>query len=183
MAACADAIAAPLDDVVMPTTSQLDIAMTGASHHHYDSTPAFRQLWILAQNLADSHGKLEVNKFAAKLAVDPVAISQGATAAVLHGSPPGKPRREAARSLHHRQCSFGSTAAVRALAASLLPTPLPIIADIASRSAAITHAHPAAHATAALIGCATALEMQGKPDPEMTARRVPAVGQQLRPTT
>ncbi|WP_117208964.1 ADP-ribosylglycohydrolase family protein [Allorhizocola rhizosphaerae] len=73
--------------------------------------------------------------------------------------------------LQNGQGAGESSAAVRAVAAGLIPASLDVIADTGRRSAALTHADPLARAAAAVMACAVAMAIQGVPNAAVTPER------------
>ncbi len=171
MAVYADLFAAPLDGVVLPTSLDLDYALANSQTEQTTPGPALRQMLIFAEHLAQQHGNLDQDALATELAADPAAVSHGASAAVLGTGRVNGPWWEVSRGLHQGNGSYGSTAPVRAIAAGMLPSPLNLIADLAHRACAVTHAHPVASSASAAIACAAALALQNKPDASMPVDR------------
>ncbi len=75
----------------------------------------------------------------------------------------GKPWREASAGQFSGAGSLGNGGAMRVAPVGLLPLPLPEVAQLAGRSAAVTHAHPLGTAGAALQACAVALAFRNRP--------------------
>ncbi len=171
LAAYADLVVAPLDDIVLPTPVDLDYVWANPQTEQTERGPALRLMPIFAEHLAQRHGNLDEDALAGELAADPVAISRGASAAVLGPGRAGRPWWGVAGNLYQGDGSCGSTGPVRAMAAGMLPTPLGGIADLAHRGCAVTHTHPVASSASAAIACATARALQDKPDVDMPVDR------------
>ncbi|GIH05236.1 hypothetical protein Rhe02_33030 [Rhizocola hellebori] len=169
LASCADAIAASLHGTRLPSTTDIDSAITiktdpAALSHHGE------HLLLMASHLAAHDGGLDEDNLVWTLAQYAPHTADSGTATVLSQVAQGIPWWQAAPALHNGQGSHGSSAAVRACAAGLLPHHgLGAIADIARRSAVTTHTHPWARDGAAITATATAC--RGLPGTSFTANR------------
>jgi poly(ADP-ribose) glycohydrolase ARH3 len=167
LAACVDTVAAPLQGTRLPSAADVDTAITArpapmALSHHAE------HLLLVAGHLATHDGGLDEDGLAWTLSQsgphpDGTVLSQVAQ---------GVPWWGAAPMLHNGHGSYGSGAAVRACAAGLLPNQgLGAIAEIARRSAVITHTHAWARDGAAIAATAVALACRGLPGNSFTTDR------------
>ncbi len=174
LATCADRLAAPLHGIRLPTPAQVDAAIDTAAN---DGPPSHltRQLLTTAGHYGEHDGALDEDQLAWTLAQHPPAeASRGGngTATVLAQVAQGIPWWQAAPSLHGGEGSHGSTAAIRAIASGLLPhTGIGTIAELARRSAVITHTHQLARDAAAITATATALATHTLPSKTFTTER------------
>lgn len=126
---------------------------------------AAAQLFTLAGHLGDHHGELDEDELAAQLAADVWPGDDedriSGTQQVLSKIAAGVPWWRVAPSSHAGQGSYGSDAAVRATAVGLLPQAgLAAVAQLARRSAMVTHAHAEARDGAAVQATAVTLAAQ-----------------------
>jgi poly(ADP-ribose) glycohydrolase ARH3 len=129
-------------------------------------------LLLMAGHLATHDGGLDEDNLAWTLAQSGTHPDTSGTAIVLSQVNQGIPWWQAAPQIHNGQGSHGSSAAVRACAAGLLPYEgLGAIAEIARRSAVTTHTHPWARDGAAITATATALACRGLPGHNFTTDR------------
>jgi poly(ADP-ribose) glycohydrolase ARH3 len=172
LAACADTVAAPLHGTRLPNATDIDAAIAASPTPVALSYHA-EHLLLLAGHLATHDGGLDEAKLAWTLAQSRMHTDSNDTSRVLSQVAQGIPWWRAAPSLHNGQGSYGSSAAVRACAAGLLPHQgLGAIAEIARRSAVTTHTHPWARDGAAITATATALACRGLPGHNFTTDRV-----------
>ncbi|MFD0598776.1 ADP-ribosylglycohydrolase family protein [Catellatospora coxensis] len=174
LSACAERFAVELGAVRLPDPEKVDgiMRLPAASI----AVPASTGLpFVVAEHLGARGGQLDEDDLAAELAAgwqaDPCAAVDGA-ALVLAEVRGGRPWWETASALHGGQGSYGSGAAVRAIAVGLLPrTGIGAVAQLARRAAAVTHTHPLAQDGAAATAVAVALAAYGYPDRRLDASR------------
>jgi ADP-ribosylglycohydrolase len=163
-ATCADRLAAPLDRLRLPSPPQIENAINAGSPA--PASHLSEHLLLLAEHLIKHSGQLHEDNLACTLAQHPPAPTggpDGATTSVLAQVAQGIPWWRAAPMLHQGQGSYGSAAAVRAVAAGMIGHGVGGIADLARRTAVITHTHPWARDGAAGTATAVALAIHGLP--------------------
>ncbi len=173
LAGCGERFAVQLGATRMPDAEQVDRVMRLPAASV--TTPAGTGLpLVLAEHLGTRAGRIDEDVLATDLAkawTGDTDRQQGA-AHVLAQIRAGRPWRETAAAVFGGQGSYGNGAAVRAIAAGLLPRAgVGAIAQTARRAAAITHAHPLALDTAAAVGVAVALAGHGRPSRHVDANR------------
>ncbi len=145
--------------------------------------PGTGQPFVLAEHLAVRGGRVDEDDLAAELANawtgDDHTDGAGSVLAAVRA---GRPWWESAATLYDGQGSFGNGAAVRAIAAGLIPKAgVGAVAATARRAAAITHTHPLALDGAAAVAVAVALSTYGQPSRNLDANRfLDVVAGQLR---
>jgi ADP-ribosylglycohydrolase len=166
LSTCADRIAAPLDRIRLPSPALIETVLHPAASATAADQTVTGPMLLFAEHLGERAATLDEDQLAWTLAqhLEPGTRAHGA-AEVLRQIGDGMPWWQAAPALHHGQGSYGNTAAVRAIAPGLLPLGLGVIAEIARRSAVITHTHPLARDAAAVIASAITLAMRGMPGP------------------
>ena len=182
--AAADAVAAPLSGGRLPDAATVDVLMQSPPQPLLLS-PGVTQAVVLAEHLAQRQGGLDEDELAVGLArqwtIDGRDASTG-TGKVLSAIDSGTPWWECAPAPHGRRGSYGNGAAMRAAAVGLLPRMgVGIIAQLARRSATVTHTHPLARDGAAIQAMAVALAAHGHPSPALdTARFIATISSHVR---
>lgn len=145
LAACADALGAPFEG----TAAVDDDTVVRALTHPPETltwTDDTALTLVLADHLARREGALDEDELAAELAqewaADPGRGYGAGAAAVLARIRAGTPWPEAAGQLFNGAGSYGNGAAMRVAPAGLLPgLGLSAVAQLARRTAVVTHAH------------------------------------------
>jgi poly(ADP-ribose) glycohydrolase ARH3 len=175
LAACADRLAAPLHGIRLPSTTQVEDATGPRTPEPSQPSHLITQLLLTAEHLAQHDGALDEDQLAWTLAQHPPTdASRGGngTAAVLSQVAQGIPWWQAAPARYDGQGSHGSTAAIRGIAAGLLPhTGIGTIAELARRTAVITHTHQLARDAAAVTATAVALAARSLPNMSVATER------------
>ncbi|WP_186315740.1 ADP-ribosylglycohydrolase family protein [Catellatospora sichuanensis] len=133
--------------------------------------PGTGQPFVLAEHLAAHGGQVDEDDLAAELAAAWTGhdTAQGA-GSVLADVRAGRPWSQTAPMLYGGQGSFGNGAALRAIAAGLVPKAgIGAVAATARRAAAVTHTHPLALDGAAAVAVAVALSAYGQPSRHLDA--------------
>ncbi len=173
LAACADMLAARFTTTRRPTSIQADLAMNSPARSSGVGV-AVMQAVTLAVHLGNGGGRVHPERLAADLASawqnSPHSSPTG-TRMVLAAVTAGTGWQTVAAGLRDGQGSCGSDAAVRAIAAGLLPGTLAVIAETARAATAVTHTHPLGADGAAVTAVAVALAARGEPSSGPAAAR------------
>jgi poly(ADP-ribose) glycohydrolase ARH3 len=161
LAACADLLAARFTTPGRPTPVQVDVAISSPARNP-ELSGALRQTLVLARHLSGRDGVVDQDVLAGELAALWAEGHMGTSSArarqvLQEAALAGHGWRHSAGALHGEQGSFESDAAVRAIAAGLLPQRLSAIAAAARAAAGVTHAHPLAGDGAAILAICLAL--------------------------
>lgn len=182
--ASADAIAAALSGGRLPDAVAVD-AVIQAPVQPLGISRGVSQAMVLAEHLALRQGRLDEDELAVGLArqwvVDGRDTETG-SGRVLAELDAGSPWWECATALHGRRGSYGNGAAARATPVGLVPRiGIAAVAQLARRSATVTHTHPLARDGAAVYAVAVALAAHGHPSPAVdTNKFIATLGNQVR---
>jgi poly(ADP-ribose) glycohydrolase ARH3 len=163
--ACGDALGAPFEG--QPSVRAADLAAWAAATAPLRVTNDTVLALALAEHLADRGGRIDQDTLALALArawlADPGrgygGVVQSLFARVLEGTW----WREASGAQFGGAGSWGNGAAMRVAPVSVAAAGLDRVAELAQRSAAVTHAHPLGQAGGVVQACAVALAAASTP--------------------
>lgn len=161
-AACGDELGAAFEGAPRVDQQQLDAWL--ASNEPVRATDDTVMMRVLADHLAvtvargrDLDEDALMDAFVRAFRADPARGYGPGTAHLLEQVGGGQPWREASGRQFGGSGSLGNGGAMRVAPTGLLALPMSDVADLARRSAAVTHAHPFGTQGAALQACAVAL--------------------------
>jgi poly(ADP-ribose) glycohydrolase ARH3 len=163
--ACGDALGAPFEG--QPSVRAVDVAAWEAAAGPLRVTDDTVLALVLAGHLADHGGQVDQDAlalaFARAWSADPGRGYGGAVQYLFARVIEGAWWREASGAQFGGAGSWGNGAAMRVAPAGVAAADLDRVADLARRSAAVTHAHPLGQAGAAVQACAVALAAASTP--------------------
>ncbi len=163
--ACGDALGAPFEGE--RSVNAADAAAWAAAAAPLRVTDDTVLTLVLAEHLADRGGQVHQDElvlaFARAWSADPGRGYGGAVQGLFARVIEGTPWREASGSQFGGAGSLGNGAAMRVAPAGVAATDLNRVADLARRSAAVTHAHPLGQDGAAVQACAVTLAAASTP--------------------
>ncbi|HEY0697294.1 MAG TPA: ADP-ribosylglycohydrolase family protein [Micromonospora sp.] len=160
-AACADALGAPFESRLVVDPAAVDDLLANPPRHLRWTDDTALTL-VLAEHLTGRGGAVDADElapaFAAEWARDPGLGYGGGVSRQFERILAGESWRDTSVDMFGGQGSYGNGAAMRVAPVGLLPgVPLPEVAELARRSAVVTHAHPEATDGAAVQAVAVAL--------------------------
>jgi len=163
--ACGDALGAPFEGE--RSVNATDAAAWAAAVAPLRVTDDTVLALVLAEHLADRGGQVDQDElvlaFARAWSADPGRGYGGAVQGLFARVIEGTAWREASGSQFGGAGSLGNGAAMRVAPAGVAATDLNRVADLARRSAAVTHAHPLGQDGAAVQACAVTLAAASTP--------------------
>jgi ADP-ribosylglycohydrolase len=171
--ACGDALGAPFEG--RPSVRAADVAAWAAAAGPLRVTDDTVLALALAEHLADRSGQVDQDALALAFArawlADPGRGYGGAVQHLFARVIEGTWWREASGSQFGGAGSWGNGAAMRVAPTGVAADGLDRVADLARRSAAVTHAHPLGQDGAAVQACAVALAAASTPGTQVDRRR------------
>jgi len=163
--ACGDALGAPFEG--QPSVPAGDVAAWAAAAGRLRVTDDTVLALVLAGHLAARAARVDQDALALELArawlADPGRGYGGAVQHLFARVLEGAWWREASRAQFGGAGTWGNGAAMRVAPAGVAAAGLDLAADLARRSAAVTHAHPLGQDGAAVQACAVALAAASTP--------------------
>lgn len=157
--ACGDSLGAPFEG--LPSVRAAEVAAWAAEAAPLRATDDTVLALVLAEHLADRGGQVDQDAlalgFARAWSADPGRGYGGAVQDLFARVIEGTWWREASGSQFGGAGSWGNGGAMRVAPAGVAAAGLDEVADLARRSAEVTHAHPLAQDGAAVQACAVAL--------------------------
>jgi poly(ADP-ribose) glycohydrolase ARH3 len=164
--ACGDALGAPFEG--QPSVRAADLAAWAAAAAPLRVTDDTVLTLAVAEHLADRGGQVDQDALALALArawlADPGRGYGGAVQDLFARVLEGTWWREASGAQFGGAGSWGNGAAMRVAPAGVAAVGMDRVAELAQRSAAVTHAHPLGQVGAVVQACAVALAAASAPD-------------------
>lgn len=168
-AACGDALGAAFEGAADVDPADLDEWL--AADEPVRATDDTVMMRVLAEHLVHTLGRGRgldedtlMDAFVAAFRAEPWRGYGGGTIDLFQRVARGEPWREASAAQFSGTGSLGNGGAMRVAPVGLLPLPLDRVADLARRSAAVTHAHPLGTCGAVLQACAVAMAVGTAPE-------------------